>query len=109
MRERDIERRLKKRVESSIPGAMCLKFESPGFTGVPDRIILLPDGLIAFAELKAPGKTERPRQVYVQDKLRAMGYRVFSAVDSYEAVEKVVEELCSLSHTRISSFASTRS
>ena len=109
MKEKDIERRLKRRVETAVPGALCLKFVSPGYTGVPDRIILLPSGRIAFVELKAPGEKERPRQVYVQDRLRKMGYRVYSGVDSYDKIDRIVEELCRSDHTSINSTASTRS
>ena len=87
--EKDIERKLKKRLEGI--GCLCLKFESPGYTGVPDRIVLAPGGRIAFVETKAPGKKERPRQVYVQNLFRAQGAQVFSGVDSLEKIEKVVE------------------
>ena len=68
---------------------MCLKFESPGFTGVPDRIILMPGGEAFFVELKAPGKTERPRQEYVQQQFRRLGFIVISSVDSEEGIDRV--------------------
>jgi len=87
MSEKDIERKLKKRVEAM--GCLCLKFESPGFTGVPDRIILMPGGEVFFAELKAPGKKERPRQTYVQDQLRKLGFIVISSVDGEEGINRV--------------------
>lgn len=87
--EKEIERKLKKRVEEL--GCMCLKFESPGFTGVPDRIILIPGGQIIFVELKAPGKKERPRQRYVQQQFRKLGFTVFSSVDSDERIQEVIE------------------
>lgn len=87
MLERDIERRLRERVKSI--GGLCLKFITPGFTGVPDRIILLPGGIVAFAELKAPGKRERQRQLFVQSVLRRLGFTVFSSIDSYEKVEGI--------------------
>lgn len=57
-----------------------MKFTSPGCAGVPDRIILLPGGTMAFVELKAPGKKERPLQYFVQNQLRDMGFKVFSSV-----------------------------
>ena len=87
-KEKDIERYLKKKVEAL--GCLCLKFESPGFTGVPDRIILLPSGEVVFVELKAPGKKERPRQEYVQEQIRRLGFIVMSAVDSREKADRVV-------------------
>ena len=43
-----------------------------------------------FVEMKKPGKTERKRQLYVQGLLRALGFEVFSAVDSVEKIEAVL-------------------
>ena len=88
MQEKDIERKLKKKIERL--GCLCLKFESPGFTGVPDRIILMPGGEVVFVELKAPGKKERTRQRYVQDLLSHLGFIVFSAVDGDDGIDRVV-------------------
>ena len=89
MSEKDIERKLKAKAEAR--GWLCLKFESPGFTGVPDRIILIPGGAVVFVELKAPGKKERPRQRYVQDQFRSFGFTVVSSVDSNEAIDWVLQ------------------
>lgn len=97
MLERDIERKLKKRVEEL--GCLCLKFESPGFTGVPDRLILMPGGEVMFVELKAPGKTERPRQEYVQKQLRGMGFMVMGTVDGDEGINRVVQLCRTYLHT----------
>lgn len=72
-------------------GALCLKFESPGFCGVPDRIILLPGGRVIFVETKAPGKKERARQEYVHDLLRRYGFEVFNTVDSEAKISAVLE------------------
>lgn len=88
MLEKDIERKLKKRVEEL--GCLCLKFESPGFTGVPDRLILMPGGEVIFVELKAPGQKERPRQEYVHKLLRRMGFMVIGSVDGDEGIDRVV-------------------
>ena len=60
MREKSIESRLAAEVRRR--GGLAPKFVSPGLDGVPDRLILLPGGKIAFAELKSPGKTLRPLQ-----------------------------------------------
>ena len=107
MIERDIERKLREAVRG-IDG-LCLKWVSPGYTGVPDRILLLPGGTVAFVETKAPGKRERPRQVLVQSALREMGFTVFSSVDSMEKIREVVdwcrckeaERVCNTSRTDI--------
>ena len=87
MIESEIESKLRERIQAA--GGMCLKWESPGYSGVPDRMILMPGGYICFADLKAPGKKERPRQLYVQRQLRQLGFDVFSAVDSLSKVDEV--------------------
>ena len=40
MREKEIEKRLVAEVKKN--GGICPKFVSPGYSGMPDRIILLP-------------------------------------------------------------------
>ena len=64
----------------------CYKFVSPGNAGVPDRIVLLPGGLIGFVECKAPGKKARKLQVNTIEKLRALGF-IVECVDSKEKVK----------------------
>lgn len=100
MDERDVEKLLKREVENQIPGARCLKFVSPGYTGVPDRIILLPGGTAVFVELKKPGKEPRQRQLFVQAQFRKLGFPVFGCVDSPEAVRIVVRTLTMLCGNR---------
>ena len=51
-REAEIERFLTAVVKSH--GGRCLKWVCPGWSGVPDRIALLPGGHIYFVELKRP-------------------------------------------------------
>lgn len=50
--EKEIERKLRQAVEAQ--GGRCLKWVCPGWSGVPDRIVLLPGGSIYFVELKRP-------------------------------------------------------
>ena len=52
--EKEVERKLKDPIKQM--GGLCLKFVCPGFTGVPDRIILLPGGRLVFVETKQKGK-----------------------------------------------------
>ena len=61
MNERDIEARFRKAVKDA--GGLALKFISPGYAGVPDRIVLMPGGMMCFVELKAPGEKMRPLQM----------------------------------------------
>lgn len=95
MRESDVERYLRKQVEAN--GGKCWKWVSPGRRGVPDRIVIMPGGVVAFVELKAPGKTERADQVHVQKMLRDLGCRVYSSVDSKSDVDTVTQQLCMIS------------
>ena len=88
MRESDIEKRIKQRVEKA--GGRCLKWVSPGFTGVPDRIIILPGGRIIFAEIKRPGEKPRPRQRRVAQILKGLGCEVV-VLDGPDQLEEVIE------------------
>ena len=70
MRERDIEKKLVQGVKQL--GGECLKWVSPGNTGVPDRIVILPSGDIFFVELKTDtGRLSGP-QDYWQFRLKEL-------------------------------------
>lgn len=90
MREKTIETKLVQAVRAK--GGLAPKFTSPGFDGVPDRLILLPGGKVAFIELKAPGKTLRPLQVRRKRQLEALGFSVY-CIDRPEQIETVLQEI----------------
>ncbi|MDF2804343.1 MAG: phage-like protein [Anaerocolumna sp.] len=71
MQESRIEKRLKNEIEKI--GGKALKFVSPGVSGVPDRIVLLPHGKLIFVELKAPGEKLRALQKYRAKELKNLG------------------------------------
>lgn len=73
--EKEIEQKLV--AEVKMMGGICPKWVSPGLNGVPDRIVLLPDGKIAFVELKAPGKKPRALQRRRHAELRHLGFQVY--------------------------------
>ena len=89
MAEKTFERKLKIRIETECSG-LCLKLVTPGFTGIPDRLILLHGGFVVFVETKDTGKSERKRQTYVHGLLRAFGFKVFNTVNTMERVNEVV-------------------
>ena len=72
--ERDIEAYLRRRVE--MLGGMAMKFVSPGNDGVPDRIVIMPGGLVTFVELKAPGGRLRAIQKWQHERIRKRGCEV---------------------------------
>lgn len=52
-------------------GVLCYKFVSPGHAGVPDRVLVFPNGLVAFVELKAPGGRVSALQHHEIERLRS--------------------------------------
>lgn len=70
----------------------CAEVRSPGFDGVPDRLILFPSGRVAFAELKSPGKRMRPLQVKRKKQLERLGFRVY-CIDGTEQIGGVIDEI----------------
>ena len=98
MREKTIEAKLVQAVRTK--GGLAPKFTSLGLDGVPDRLVLLPGGRIAFIELKAPGKTLRPLQVDLSShcevrrkrQLEALGFSVY-CIDSPEQIGGILSEI----------------
>ena len=74
MRERDIEKRLICKVREM--GGEVYKWVSPGNSGVPDRIVMLPGGQVIFVELKTDGNTPTPVQRAQMKRIRKTGCRV---------------------------------
>lgn len=89
MRERDIEKWLRHQIESM--GGLAFKFTSPGNDGVPDRLAVLPGGLIYFIELKTDRGRLSPLQVWQQDRLRQLGVNVAVIKGMDEAAEFIEE------------------
>ena len=90
MREKTIESKLVKAVKNL--GGLAPKFISPGLDGVPDRLVLLPGGKIAFIELKAPGKELRPLQVRRKRQLEALGFSGY-CIDGPEQIGGILDEI----------------
>ena len=88
--ERTIEQKLAARVKAM--GGIAPKFTSPGFDGMPDRLVLLPSGRMAFVELKAPGKKPRALQMARHRLLRRLGFKVY-VIDEINQIDSVLEEI----------------
>lgn len=87
--EREVEGYLVRQVERL--GGMCPKFNS--VRGWPDRIVLLPSGVLAWVETKRPvGGVLSPAQLVVHEQLRRVGQKVY-VVWSQEEVDELLELL----------------
>lgn len=73
--EKLLERKLREAVK--LAGGIALKFHCLSFTGMPDRMVLLPGARIYFVELKDKGKDVKDRQALVHNTLRKLGFEVW--------------------------------
>ena len=89
-REKYIEQQLVRSVKAA--GGLCPKWVAPGMDGMPDRIILLPEGKIAFAEVKAPGRKPSRLQLSRHENLRALGFQVY-VIDGTEQISPILASL----------------
>ena len=92
--EKDIEKALGRMVGRR--GGVCLKWVCPGWSGVPDRILLLPGGRIIFVELKRPKGGEIAKlQQWWADKLGALGFKHFfvKSHEDVKALELALQEV----------------
>ena len=88
MLEKHIERKLTDAIKSR--DGMALK--QTGMAGIPDRLVLLPNGKCAFVELKAPGEKPRKLQKIRMKQLRKLGLKTY-VVDGVEQIGGVLDEI----------------
>ena len=93
MREKTLETLLVRTVKSM--GGLAPKFVSPGLDGMPDRIVLLPHGRLAFVEVKAHGKKPRPLQVRRKSQLESLGFSVY-CLDDATQIGGMLDEIQSI-------------
>ena len=72
--EKTLERKLRQHIEAL--GGLAIKLVATHFTGLPDRLILLPGARILFVEVKTTKQKPRARQRLVHDQLRRLGFEV---------------------------------
>lgn len=84
--EATVEEYLRKAVKKY--GGIAYKFNSPARRSVPDRIIVLPNGVLHFIEMKTIGGKVSPGQRREIARLRRLGHTVYviwtkAGVDKY--------------------------
>nr|DAI68656.1 MAG TPA: Nuclease [Caudoviricetes sp.] len=90
MKEKLMEQKLTKAAKHI--GGVAIKIVSPGFDGMPDRMVLLPEGRMGFVEVKQPGKAPRPLQTARHRMLRRLGFKVY-VLDDAEQIKTILTEI----------------
>lgn len=90
MREKNTEQKLVNAVKGM--GGIAPKFVSPGYDGMPDRIVLVPGGHMAFVEVKAPGEKPRALQLARHEMLRRLGFKVY-VLDDEQQIGGILDEI----------------
>ena len=88
MRESTLEKYLVAEVKKR--GGKCLKLV--GYIGIPDRLILLPGGIVIFVELKTKKGKLSPLQVYWSKILIGLGfnYKLFNDLEKINELFHIV-------------------
>lgn len=87
-KEKSIEQKLVRAVKGR--GGICPKLVSPGFDGMPDRMVLLPRGKLGFVEVKSPGEKPRPLQAARHRLLTRLGFKVY-VLDAPEQIGGILD------------------
>ncbi len=90
MNEKYIEKKLVTAVKQS--GGIAPKLISPGYDGMPDRLVLLPKGKIGFVEVKRKEMKPRPLQLARHKLLKGLGFKVF-VLDDEKDIDEIVETI----------------
>lgn len=90
MREKTIEQKLVRAVKAR--GGICPKWVSPGFDGVPDRLVFLPGRHFGLVEVKAPGGKPGALQASRHGLLERLGFRTY-ILDGIEQIGGILDEI----------------
>lgn len=72
-------------------GGRAFKWASPGCSGVPDRLCVMPNGKVIFIEVKRPGLKDgtSPRQKKIIRDLKAKGHTAWVVSEKLDLLEKL--------------------
>ncbi|MBY4965391.1 VRR-NUC domain-containing protein [Streptococcus suis] len=90
MREKYVEQALVRSVKAR--GGICPKWVSPSFSGMPDRLVFLPNGKFGLVEVKAPDQKPRMLQVSRHKLFERLGFKVY-VIDHIEMIGEVLDEI----------------
>lgn len=90
MLEKELEKKLVAKVKKL--GGKAFKFVSPGNAGVPDRLVILPENKIGFAEMKRPGGTTTKLQDKQIKFIKSLKCLVM-VIDSETKIDRFIERL----------------
>jgi len=90
MREKTVEQKLVQAVKAR--GGICPKFVSPGYDGMPDRLVFLPGKHFGLVEVKAPGEKPRPLQISRHRLLEKLGFDTY-VLDGVEQIGGILDEI----------------
>lgn len=97
MTEKQLEQKLVQAVKNK--KGIAYKFTSPSHNGVPDRLVILPDGKTGFVEVKKPGdgklSKSQIRELYRLTDLGCKCYVLENPID-ITAILLNIESDCSL-------------
>jgi hypothetical protein len=88
-KEKILEKKLSMEIEKL--GGWSLKLLSTHVTGLPDRMCLLPGGRVFFAEVKTTKEKPKRIQIWVHNKIRALGFRV-EIIDQSEKIKELIRD-----------------
>ena len=86
--EKLIEAKLGKAIKDM--GGWSIKLLSTFIKGLPDRMCLLPTGIIFFVEVKSTGKKPTLAQKIIHKKLISLGFNVY-VIDSLSMLDGLIE------------------
>lgn len=87
--EKLIERKLGEKIKAL--GGWSIKLLPTFIAGLPDRLCLLPGGVVFFVETKSTGEKLRPVQRIVRNKLIRLGFKVY-IIDSSDGLNELIKE-----------------
>ncbi len=73
-------------------GGICLKYSNPNMAGFPDRVVLLPNGITIWVELKSKGKKPTGLQKIRIARMKEIRHEVY-VIDSRESVDAMLNKV----------------